>query len=106
MFLKCATCGGTYEDVTPDGYQYFHSCAPLSVAEVQAAVDARRLVLPEGETAETAHATRVYLRALARNENAAPRTRADQPRRIVAEGKGAVEIPAPVRDDAPVVVPD
>jgi len=25
---RCKPCLGTYNDTTPDGYQYFHSCAP------------------------------------------------------------------------------
>lgn len=106
MTLQCLSCGGTYADVTPDGYQYFHTCPPLSLAELQAAVDTQRVVLPPGETVEIAHGTRVYLRASARNENAAPRTGDPRAPRIIAPGKGVLEIPAPVRGDTPVTVPD
>jgi hypothetical protein len=32
---KCNTCGGEYEDVTPDGYLYFHVCPPVPAHKVK-----------------------------------------------------------------------
>jgi hypothetical protein len=32
---RCNTCGGEYEDVTPDGYLYFHVCPPIPVHKVK-----------------------------------------------------------------------
>lgn len=29
MDYECLTCGGTFTDPLPDGYRYFHACAPV-----------------------------------------------------------------------------
>lgn len=34
MKNQCVTCGGTFDDVMPDGTLYFHACPPLSDGEV------------------------------------------------------------------------
>lgn len=67
--LQCRTCGGIYDDTTADGLRYYHACAPLSPAEVAAAVQAGTIRLRAGETLETAIASRVFARPVARDEN-------------------------------------
>lgn len=106
MHVQCVSCGGTYDDVTADGYLYFHTCPPLSVAELQKAVDTARVVLPADETVEIAHGLRSYLRASARNENVGPPLGRDKTPSIIAEGKGVIPIAPPARKTAPVIVPD
>lgn len=88
MRVECLSCGGTYDDVLPDGMQYFHVCPPLGRVELQAAVTAGRVTLPDGENADQAYERRSYPRPQARNENIAPRATPDEPRRIISEGRG------------------
>lgn len=85
--LRCRACGGTYQDTQDDGTTYFHACAPLSSAELQAAVDAGRVTLPPGETCEQAVQRRSYERHNARDENV-PSTRAVDSGRLKLAGDG------------------
>jgi hypothetical protein len=48
--VKCTACGGTYEPIGLDGLQYFHRCPPLSRVELAAAIDAGKVVWPNGKT--------------------------------------------------------
>lgn len=50
MKLQCNTCGGTYNDGTPNGVGYFHACAPLSEAEAKTPALLARI--QAGETIE------------------------------------------------------
>lgn len=36
--LTCKSCGGTYDPIGADGMAYFHSCPPLSLPELKAAL--------------------------------------------------------------------
>lgn len=38
MKVQCVTCGGIFHDVQADGVSYFHTCPPLSDAEVGVAL--------------------------------------------------------------------
>lgn len=106
MRLECLTCHGTYDAVTADGNQYFHVCPPLSVAELKKAVEEQRVTLPPGENLEDAHGRRVYERAEKRDERPVPRTVGARTSTIIAAGKGVLEIPALLRSDTSVIVPD
>jgi hypothetical protein len=102
--LKCTTCAGTYEPVGADGCLYFHACPPLSIVELQAAVDAGKVILPLGETVTDAHAKRTYERASKRDENIRRDADAKHPTRIKAEGRGVVVIaPGDVQPDVVIV---
>lgn len=35
--LRCKSCGGEYQDVSPDGLRYFHVCPPLEICHVDRA---------------------------------------------------------------------
>lgn len=70
--VQCKACLATYEPIQRDGVRYFHTCAPLSNAEIKAA-----LGLPVDEeqhtkeqAAQLAAASRV--RPGARDENVTP----------------------------------
>lgn len=89
--VECQACGGQYEPIQADGLQYFHRCAPLSAVELQAAVDAGKVSLPKGETAEQAVTRRVYERANLRDENL-PSTSTADAGTIKAEGAGTLEV--------------
>jgi len=28
--FRCLTCGGEYDDVSPDGVRYYHTCPPIT----------------------------------------------------------------------------
>jgi hypothetical protein len=43
--VKCNVCGGTYEPTQSDGSQYFHSCPPLSGAEIRDQLQKKTLQL-------------------------------------------------------------
>jgi hypothetical protein len=104
--LQCQTCGGEYDDVLPDKLRYFHACPPLSVSELQAAVDDGRVVLATDETVAQAHGRRIYERAGKRDENVKPTAVDGKVVGLVkAEGRGAVAM-APVAAPRAVVVPD
>jgi hypothetical protein len=106
MRVQCVTCGGTYDQVMPDGYQYFHVCPPLSVAELARAVQDGRVVLERGESVEEAHGLRIYERTGKRDERAVQRTHEELAPQIVDAGRGVVA--APIVDAQPgvIIVPD
>lgn len=106
MRLECLTCRGTYDDVLPDGSQYFHVCPPLSLPELQAAVDDGRVLLIPPETVDEAHSRRLYQRTLARNENVAPSAVKGQPPKIIAVGRDTREVILQIGPPSVVVVPD
>lgn len=66
---KCSTCNATYPATQPDGTRYFHSCAPLSDAEVAISLgfggDASKWTVAN----LTAIAAASRVRPNARNEN-------------------------------------
>jgi hypothetical protein len=88
MRLQCLACGGTYDDVLPDGLQYFHACPPLAFHELQAAVAAGDVVLTPGEKIEDAFRSRTFPRPDARDENVVPSPVPNAPATIKREGKG------------------
>jgi hypothetical protein len=97
---KCTTCGGTYNQVQADGTQYFHRCPPLSAFELDAAVKAGKVALPNGETVDIAVQRRTYERNLLRDENL-PSTRASDAGKMKALGAGTSTVADP---STPVVV--
>lgn len=99
--LQCRACGGTYDPVLPDGMLYFHVCPPLSALELDAAVKAGKVQLPEGETAEEAVQRRTYERANKRDETVEPSRDPDKPARMRKAGAGVVTVPD---RPAPVIV--
>lgn len=36
---ECGTCGGRYAPILPDGYRYFHACAPVWDADLKTYVE-------------------------------------------------------------------
>jgi hypothetical protein len=103
--LECQSCGGRYEPETADGQAYYHRCPPLSAVELAAAVKARRVSLPLGETVDDAVRRRTYERATLRDENVKG-GKGDDRNAVRREGKGVREL-APAETPAPiVVVPD
>ncbi|PYQ92469.1 MAG: hypothetical protein DMG02_01330 [Acidobacteria bacterium] len=125
MRVKCNACGGVYDDVLPDGLQYFHRCPPLSVAELKQAISDGRLQLPPAHQAlvdaatsydaanppkpdqaprlEQVLATFVVERKGARNENVVAPTARDQPAAIAAEGAGVTTLDASATPAVPVL---
>lgn len=103
MRLRCNACGGEYDDVLPDGMQYFHVCPPLSVGELEAAVAAGKVQLPAGETAADAVTRRTYERANKRDETVEPSPDRDKPGRPKRAGAGVTRLPD--RPSPIVVVP-
>jgi hypothetical protein len=129
MKVKCNACGGTYDDVLPDGLQYFHRCPPLSVPELKHALEDGRLQLPPAHQAivdaakqfdadnppkadgvprlDQVLATFIVERKNARNENVVPSSDRTQPATIAAEGAGVTVldessvIARPVLTDGP-----
>jgi len=55
--VKCNTCGGVYDDVLPDGYRYFHSCAPVPAQRVKTAGGAITVVESRQSVTEAKDAT-------------------------------------------------
>ena len=94
--LQCKSCGGIYTDVGNDGVRYFHVCGPLSVVEIAAAVQAGRVVLPQGETLEDAIRARTYKRANTRDERP-PSIRSADAGKLTSAGAGVDELEAPPR---------
>lgn len=47
--VKCNACGGTYETTLPDGTRYFHTCPPLSVAELVDGLQKKTLTIPAAD---------------------------------------------------------
>lgn len=101
--VQCKTCGAVYDTVLRDGLEYYHQCAPLSRAELAAAVKRGAVTLEAGEDVDTAFEQRAYERANARNENV-PSTRAADNGRLTAAGRG-VEVLAAASTPARVIVP-
>lgn len=50
--VECLTCKGRYEPIQADGTRYFHTCPPLSVVELQDAIDAGDVVLSSAQRAQ------------------------------------------------------
>lgn len=93
--VQCVTCGGVYDTVLPDGYEYYHVCPPLSAPELAQAVADGKVVLPKDETPDDAVARRVYLRKSARNENVRAADDPSKPATPIALGQGTQPAPAP-----------
>lgn len=91
MRVQCNACGATYDTVLADGTTYFHACAPMSVAQLTAAVAAGKVVLPNGETPDVAVTRRAYERATARDENL-PSTKPADANTMKAPGAGVTAI--------------
>lgn len=96
---KCKTCGGTYQPIQADGTQYFHRCPPLSVAELDAAVQSGKVTLPAKETVADAIMLRTYERNNVRDENL-PGVRPTDTGKMKAPGAGVLI----VADPTPIVV--
>lgn len=96
---QCKACLGTYSPVQPDGTQYFHRCPPLSAVELDLAVKAGKVTIPNGETADIAVARRTYERAGLRDENL-PGTKPTDAGKMKAPGAGVQA----VADAPPAVV--
>lgn len=54
MRVECQSCGATYDTVQRDGTEYYHACAPLSVAELRAGLAAGTVALPPDQAARLA----------------------------------------------------
>lgn len=93
-FVTCQSCGGTFAPILADGTQYFHRCAPLSRAELAAAVAAGKVQLPAKETSDDAIGRRTYERANLRDENLQG-TRGAAAKAIKAAGAGVVAVAPP-----------
>lgn len=103
--LECKSCGGRYEPIGADAVRYFHTCPPLSLPELKAAVDRGAVVLPKGESVDQAFAARIYERGSKRDENVTAARDAKGAAVIKAEGNGTLAI-ASVTPPAVVVVAD
>lgn len=101
MALQCRACGGVYEPEQAGGMLYFHVCPPLSLAELESAVETSAVVLPADETPEIAHSRRFYQRADRRDENVST-DRDAREGAIKAEGAGVIEVVS--RDRGPFIV--
>lgn len=113
-FVKCNTCGATYTTATPDGYVYYHACAPLTGRELRDAIAAKtitltpqqRAQLDAADAADTAHPVAtgepkridlaidalVVERPNKRDENAARGRALDGAPAMKAEGKGVTTL--------------
>lgn len=124
MATQCTTCGGIYEPVGADGCAYFHTCPPITYAAVvrngkaglvsiqKLAADDLITVERDGAAVQIAAGNMLpgdvrlgdvsRPRPNARNENVTTAI-VDGARTptIIAEGAGAVELPA----IAPIVAP-
>jgi hypothetical protein len=105
MTLQCNACGATYTPELADGTLYFHACAPLSSAELAAAVAAGKVQLPPGETADEATKRRTYERWNKRDENVVPNPDPTQPATMKSVGAGVTPVlVAPNPSTSPVVI--
>lgn len=75
--FKCVACGGTYDDVLPDGMAYYHACPP-EVIQHATFDNAGKLLTPE---------KRVPLEG-ARDERPTPGN-------LYVDGKSSIAVPNP-----------
>jgi hypothetical protein len=94
--VKCATCGGEYDQQLADGMLYFHACAPIAVVLVKR--DAGIVAVLPGDVQKTdvVIGDQVIPRPNARNENRVAITDNLGKRTSVAIADGLGVTPAPL----------
>ena len=92
--MKCGSCQGEYDDVMPDGFRYFHACAPIAVKlKVQRGAATLELA-PPAQPGDTVLETIYGARPDHRDENVKVE-KGPKGETIVthkAEGKGAIKL--------------
>lgn len=96
--LRCNTCLGEYDDVSPDGFRYFHVCPPVPAVLVQHQDGSQSVVAPAKDYGTDLVVDTVSLPRLnARDENPDPKFRDGKGQALPkAVGLGTTPLPPKV----------
>jgi hypothetical protein len=94
--FKCNSCDGEFTDPLPDGYRYFHACAPVTVHKAQHIDGTIEDDVRHPAPTDTVLETRTISRADYRDENVhiVPDAKGQPLVTVKAEGKGRTELGA------------
>ena len=95
MRVRCRTCQGVYLTLLPDGMEYYHACAPETMATVRRGGVTREVKLAEVLAGDVEVSRRNVARANARDENIVVERAANGTvtTRIKSEGQGTEPAP-------------